>query len=410
MRTKKTLLLLSLILASVTLLISLKYSRVPYFWIALSLVLVTFFCVMASKRSIVKALWFNMGVVLLTFGIFEFYLYQKDIQLHERLEGTIQGNFYQKDDILGYSPKKNSKVTAIKYYKNNLIYNVTYTTNSNGLRMTPAAGNITEGCILFFGGSFTFGEGLNDTETMPYIVGLKSFGKYSAHNFGFSGYGPHQMLAALENKLEDNVIRSMPKYAIIQTYPNAISRPAGHDSWDEHGPRYILGKNGDIIFSGHFDDYVVRKNKNNFQSRIVKQLEKSRILNNIYFKNKQWFEIDYEVVDYEIELYLDIMNKSRNIIEHRYPGSEFHVIYWDKFENRYPFNKNIAHIKWENYIENKLLEGFRTKNIRVHLVSKILPGYEQNALTYAISPYEGHPNYLANRLMADYLCRFILKI
>ena len=52
-----------------------------------------------------------------------------------------------------------------------------------------------------------FGAGLNDTEAMPYQVGLKTNGDYRIYNFGVNAYGPHHMLSALEHGYVENILR-----------------------------------------------------------------------------------------------------------------------------------------------------------------------------------------------------------
>ena len=58
-----------------------------------------------------------------------------------------------------------------------------------------------------------FGAGLNDTEAMPYQVGLKTNGEYRIYNFGVNAYGPHHMLSALEHGFVENIIKGKPTYS-----------------------------------------------------------------------------------------------------------------------------------------------------------------------------------------------------
>ena len=108
---------------------------------------------------------------------------------------------------------KNSQVTSKKMIKDGQVfYDVTYTINKYGLRVSPhdLKENITNTYnfknILFFGGSFTFGEGVNDDENLPWKIEKKSNYKLKSYNFGFHGYGSHQMLRTLELGLIDNIV------------------------------------------------------------------------------------------------------------------------------------------------------------------------------------------------------------
>src|SRR5262245_8045495 len=72
-----------------------------------------------------------------------------------------------------------------------VIYDVVYTTGADHFRAVPAADH-PERCVLLFGDSFTFGEGVNDDETSAAQIIIKSKGKVTAKNFGVAGWGPHQ--------------------------------------------------------------------------------------------------------------------------------------------------------------------------------------------------------------------------
>ena len=60
-----------------------------------------------------------------------------------------------------------------------------------------------------------------------------------------------------------------------------------------------------------------------------------------------------------------------------------------------------------------MLDGFRQLNMPVHRVEEILPGYDLEVpdryqTRYVLSPFDFHPNALANRLLAQYVVTKIL--
>jgi hypothetical protein len=121
---------------------------------------------------------------------------------------------YTKHDFLGWILTRDDKVKIKEYSRKDLIIDVIYTIDSQGLRTSPPdTGEDDIRSILFFGGSFVFGAGLNDTEAMPYQVGLKTNGDYRIYNFGVNAYGPHQMLSALEHGFAENIIKGKPTYS-----------------------------------------------------------------------------------------------------------------------------------------------------------------------------------------------------
>ena len=63
--------------------------------------------------------------------------------------------------------------------------------DKRGLRVEPPlAPSHGDRCVLFFGCSYTFGEGVNDTETLPYRTGVLAEGLLRMINFGLHSYGP----------------------------------------------------------------------------------------------------------------------------------------------------------------------------------------------------------------------------
>ena len=234
-------------------------------------------------------------------------------------------------------------------------------------------------CILFFGGSFTFGEGVPDEQTMPYQVGLKTHRQYQVYNFGFHGYGPHHMLAALEHNIVEEAIQCAPRYVIYQAIVAHAARVAGRAFWDRHGPRYVF-EEGRVVFRGRFSDASL------FSNDVYDQFRKSAIFQRVMRKKAE------EVEPQDIQLFGASVAAARDYVEKHYPDSVFHVILWD-----WPGEERSA----------AMLEALRQKNITVHPMSTILPDRENNTLRYQLSPSDTHPNPLAHERIAEYVVRHI---
>ena len=112
---------------------------------------------------------------------------------HSGLEEHDSGALFQPDALLGYKPPSQTQVTSTKRRKWNgaLMYDVVYSMDAYSRRTTPVADldRASRGSILYFGCSFTFGEGVNDGETMPADVS-RLVPEYRPYNYGFRGYGP----------------------------------------------------------------------------------------------------------------------------------------------------------------------------------------------------------------------------
>ncbi|MBZ5705514.1 MAG: hypothetical protein LAN63_09175 [Acidobacteriia bacterium] len=328
-----------------------------------------------------RALLSSAAVLMVTLAAAETY-----ITLHPPLHPTVSGGYYVLDDVLGTVPARPTQAHATEFDRGKLIYDVTYTIGSNGLRIAPppnASG--LAGSILFFGCSFTFGEGVQDDETMPYQVGIQSSGRYQIYNFAFHGYGPEHMLAAIESGKVHQVVETPPRYAIYQVLPDHVARVAGKIPYGKHNPRYQLDADGTVHLHGHFDDG--EKPPSVLKAKLEWQLRKAAIYQMLKGLEPPTDEND-------IRLLLATIRRSRDLLVAEYPGIEFHVILWPKSPG-------------EETIYRELQEGFRRMNIPGYLVENIFPDYDTGK--YWLDPDDRHPNALANRLLAKYVVTTILS-
>jgi hypothetical protein len=343
---------------------------------------------MTSKTTVIKSIWFNFSFVVFLLGALEVYSYfslnaQKNESNFRYEGGYAKKGYMPRSEILGYAPPRNKTVTSKKFHENQLLYDVTYTIGNDGLRITPSTkSHYNNECVIFFGGSYTFGEGVDDRSAMPYIVGTLQ--SYKVYNFGFHGYGPHQMLSAIENGMID----CNPKVVIYQALTTHVARSAGYSSWDEHGPKYVL-RNEQLIYNGHFDDLDQEDVSHSINEKIVFQLEKSNFYRK--FINE---EDKYTINNHDIQLFLEIVDGSRSKLVEKFPEVEFHVILWNKSPD------DVTYLK--------VRDGFNQRSIKFHLVSDMLPRFSGNKEKYEISTYDRHPNSMAYQLIAKYVVNNII--
>ncbi len=390
MKSKKTTITLAIMLGVIILLTSLKFSSTPYSWIFFGWAIIFLLTAIDSKKSITKVVLLNVSIIFMTIGSFEVYLWiDKDNKIKNRPKRTFQSpngeefhvdSYKSQHDFLGYAPLKNITGSVIKRYRDELIYNAVFTTDSNGLRISPPykPQNNME-CLLFFGGSFTFGEGVNDDETLPYVTGIETNGKYRIYNFGVNGYGTHQMLSALEHQIVENIVTDCePRYAIYQALlPAHIRRSAGLAFWDKHGPKYLL-KDGKVVFSGHFDDDNLHNQVKNFFK-----------LNSFLIYKRIFHKINRS----DIDLFIGIVESSREHLENRYPNLKFHLIAWGRVKDY-----------------DDVLRRLQENGINIHLINDILPNFEGRGWKkYTIHQRDAHPNPLAYKLLAKYVVNKIIK-
>lgn len=229
--------------------LSAPYVLLPALWFLLFLIA----SIVETRRS-VKVVLFNIAAIMLVLGLFEFYFwrvtvnkltYSQPADSPYRIEGKKYDN--TEDDILGYGLIKNSTRTVTSYYNDDVIYKATYTIDKNGLRISPPSRKSNAPAILFFGGPFTYGEGVNDDETMPYLTGILSGRDYAIYNFGIHGNGAQHMLAEIEHGIVSSVLTHTPQFAIYQVISDHVNRLKGLEPWLVMGPHYSLNENGEII-------------------------------------------------------------------------------------------------------------------------------------------------------------------
>jgi hypothetical protein len=376
---------------------SLKYFSIPFIWIALAW-LGAFVCgLVLFPRA--KVVWVGLAIVTCTlagleglFWVSEHWAF-KDI----RSEGTMK---WVSDDVLGYVAPKGVALTEAKYYRGKKLYDVVYTMDANGLRISSppqygAKGN--RGCVMFFGDAYTFGWGLNDQETLPYRVAVRSGEKYRVFNLAFLTHGPQQMLATLEHGLASKEVDCAPqqvKYVIYSATPDQVRRAAGLRQIDyQHGPRYVLGADGSVSFQGMFGENLSRAEK------IRAQLEKS-----FFFRKLMGGDAIYyrRYNDADVTLYLAIVNAASARIKSLYPNAEFHVLAW---------GNDALDLDKGGSLSRKLLVGLKDKGrgLVVHRVNDILPGADEDKPEYFLGEFSLHPNAAADDRIADFIVRNILK-
>ena len=280
-------------------------------------------------------------------------------------------SYFQPHAALGYGPRKGIQVKARKNFGNQKLYDVVYSINHDGLRMGFEGGDNGRVAALFFGCSYTFGEGVNDDETLPYVFEERSQGRFKAVNLGFHGYGPQQMLAVLENELEKPIVGDhRPGYAIYQAITPHVHRCAGRVTFEKSGPRYVLDGNGEPAFTRPFN--------NKLAGIFMSMLSRSHIA-------RRFLTSTAEITSADIDLFVAIVRKSAEIFGERY-GGVFYVLYW-------MYDK-----PWEIEIVSKLT----AKGIKVIDVREFLPDHITKKEKYRI-PYDYHPNPLAYEKIAEYL-------
>lgn len=386
--------LAALVLTGVMLKSSPHLSDRPFVWICLAWGSVAVALAMSWPRKPgfhKTALW-NCGACLLILSAAEL-VFSRDRAPkagNARVQKTytdLQGEevkTHVRHGVLGAGNPPGLTARAVAMFGDELVFDVVYSFDENGWRRSAPSSDAPDAQeLLFFGGSYMFGEGVQDKETLPSQVGAALGGTYAVQNFGIVGAGPHQMLAAVESGLVAEALHGEPVAAVYLALPYHVSRVLGERPWCKHDPRYVL-KNGQAVPAGHFDDPpgggpVVRKIRN--------QLEKSHAWQALSTMGHG------RVTDREIELTAAVVARAREKLQEAYPSLAFHVLFWDDGGD----------------VSDRLMAAMQTRKLQVHRVSEVLPGpvTGKGSGSYRI-PHDGHPGPLAYRLLAEYVAAKIV--
>jgi hypothetical protein len=349
--------------------LALIFLAAPFVWICAGLLLLCGYASWAVRNTTNRLFWIYLGAAVLALGITEIYfgfVVTNDARQRFRVEGS---RVYLKDELLGRVLPVNARWRRAVYYDDALIHDVTYSTDSRGLRVGPDPVPDNVDCVLVFGGSYTFGAGVEDSEAMPFQVERKS-GRRTL-NFGVNGYGPHHMLATLESGRVAEIVDCEPRHAIFQGINDHVARVTGKRSWDKQSPRYVLSDDGSPRFTGNFDDTPSE------DMTLEGQLRKSHVYRRI-------FGADPRITEADVRLYIAIIRAAQQRLIEVYPGLSFHVIQW-----------GTKH--------HEALVDLERTGIDLHYIDEILPGYDDDEVSFKLSPHDGHPSAASHERIADYV-------
>ena len=139
------------------------------------------------------------------------------------LLGHPRVGIWQDDDTLGWRHRASASGRESKW----LAYDVRYTTDAHGHRVTE--GDYDRPKLLFVGGSFTFGHGVEDEE--PFAARLaRAFPDHKVINAGVNGWGTAQALIEVEAELAQHDDVELVLYGFIA---NHLHRNHRRRSWLE---------------------------------------------------------------------------------------------------------------------------------------------------------------------------------
>ena len=147
------------------------------------------------------------------------------------------GSLYTDRPDLGWGPSRPGAFPVQRIAGDgHVIYDATYTIDNALLRHTGSA--IAGHSTIFLGDSFTFGDGVDDADTMPQAYADLGDRASPVLNLGYSGYGPSQALRTLQTGLFDKQFGT-PDMFVLTTAAWHVERTGCLADFSLRGPRYV---------------------------------------------------------------------------------------------------------------------------------------------------------------------------
>jgi len=402
----------------ITLLASAAVSLIIYKYLKLTMTLPLIICGTAllfsqkyHKNAICGLISINLGIVLSTFGIifsaFNLIILSREKNISIKQEGDYargqvvrQGNQAQG---LGYSYPPNVKNFSSKKVvhhsdsRKETVYDVTYNTDSLANRRTPYLKKDElnkSSSILFLGDSLTFGEGLNDDETLSFFIQNET-GR-STLNAGMHGYGAHQALRILEdqNLYNKRTKGHNVKTIIYRPIVDHINRTAGYSPWDVYGPCYELTSSRTVSYKGSFVE--CGKRDDSYLAKVLRRLASTsepftrkvfeRFTTDGRYANKNYLQQD-------VDRFVAVVSRMNSIAKSK--GIYFFVVlenaetYSELCGQKVPFSHEL-----EDRLKRQRLNLILTSNVYTKVLCL------SNELTIK---HDGHPTMIANKLLSKYM-------
>ena len=281
--------------------------------------------------------------------------------------------FIQSIDGIGYKAYPGNYDVKKFFNKKELIYDVSYSIAPDGYRADISDDPFD---AYIYGGSFTFGEGLNDNETLSAY--LYNEYKINTKNMGLNGYGLNHALYNIESdKTGFNRIN------ILLTFPAHALRSSCKPAYSKGSPLYK--KTGDdVIYNGSCP----------YGSLFFRVIRKSYIYTLV---EDALFDMNNIITDADIDLYISIIN---SIYKNTKDNKSHLIIAYIKAPE-----SQLANTSWTNERIKQRLGLLSDDIIDVSLANDV------NLLDkkYTLHEFDLHPSAQANMKRAELLSEIINK-
>ena len=297
------------------------------------------------------------------------------------------GRFIVADPLLGYGPRPSARAWVRWSRAGKVIYDARYTIGPDGFRLTRSSPAPDAPSVVFLGDSYTYGDGLNDQDTLPQQYADAAGGRARVIDAAFSGYGTHQVLRLLQSGRLDGRLGSGPRTFVYPMIEEHLRRLDGRGGLEWMGtPHYDLIRDAPRLV-GPFHPGL--------EGVALGIASGSALFGAL--GNQAMLEPSPE----SPRLFGAMVQQAQQLARARY-GAGFVVLLWDE-----PILRDAgdpARARRRAAAVERIAAEMTRRGVRFWRVSALIPHYAAHMAAYVI-PGSGHPSALLNRRLAAALSR-----
>lgn len=191
---------------------------------------------------------------------------------------------------------------------------VTYHIDSLSRRITPFnSRNAVGKYALFMGCSFTYGESVGDSSTIPYFFGEQT--GYHPYNYGVSGHSPTQMLAILQSTDLRNEITEKDGIALYTYIDDHLARATPSTWWVNNASGYLPNVNPQtLVVNGTYAQQHPTRMK------LIRWMYRSNVV--------KLFKINFpkHYTTQQYQQFVNIVRKVKELYSRQFGNENFYVV------------------------------------------------------------------------------------
>lgn len=281
------------------------------------------------------------------------------------------------DANIGYDNAPSRVVRSLKKSGDRVIWDKTYTTDENGLRLTPQVAAPSRNKFLgLFGDSMVYGLGLNDDQTLAHYL-AQALPTHNVYNLSIPGSAPNMMLARLQEGKWRKIMREATGTFVYFPIREHVARATGalEMFWMGPTPFYRYTESGQLERAGSLDSAHPWRRKIYWGLQLIQRT----VAPNLYFKwPRSPSQQDFQYV-------CRLIAESAKTFTKDFPNAEFLVV-------------DHPHMPLPDEVSNCL----RGQGLTFHA-----PSLERDPSHFITD--DGHPTAEFNRQFADLLLHQIFS-